>query len=159
MIKMLNQSRSLMICISIFCLTMLGIAVFLQQTMDMLPCPLCVLQRYIFLGIALICLLGVVVGLPKFGAFLALLGSIGGMYQAGQHVYILDHPGLSCGIDPLETALNKVITAEYLPFLFKADGLCEAAKAPFYGLALPEWSFIAFAICAIGLLWALTRRA
>lgn len=153
----MNTSRNVMLAIAFFCLAMLGVALYLQHGMNMLPCPLCVIQRYIFLGIALFCLVGATSGIPKVVAALGLLGSIGGMGVAGKHLYILAHPGLSCGIDPMETALNKIATAKYLPFMFRADGLCEDATAPFFGLSIPQWSFVGFAICAVGLIWAMTR--
>lgn len=156
--KIFSECRSLLMCIAIFCIAMVGIAVFLQQTQDMLPCPLCVIQRYIFLGIALVCLLGVAMGLPKLGAFVSLLGAFGGLAVVGKHLYILAHPGLSCGIDPVQTELNKIVTAEYLPWLFKADGRCEDTLTVLYGLTIPQWSGVAFVMVTLGLLWAMTRR-
>jgi hypothetical protein len=39
-----------------------------------------------------------------FGTGLGLLAALGGLGTAGKHLYVLAHPGLSCGIDPMETA-------------------------------------------------------
>ena len=154
----MNQSRTLLLSIAAACIALLGVAMVLQHVMDMLPCPLCVIQRYLFLGIALACLLGAFAGQPRFGAALGLLGALGGMGVAGKHLYVLAHPGLSCGIDPLQTSLNKIFTAEYLPFMFQADGLCEDALAPFFGLSIPQWAFLWFALFGIALAWMLARR-
>ncbi len=153
----MKSSRNLLLLIAAACIGLLGVAMYLQHVVDMLPCPLCVIQRYIFLGIAIVCLIGAA-RQPKVGAGLGFLGALGGLGVSGKHLYILAHPGLSCGIDPLETSLNKVFTAEYLPFIFKADGLCEDATAPFFGLSIPQWSFVWFAIFAIATLWLLLRR-
>jgi disulfide bond formation protein DsbB len=71
---------------------------------------------------------------------------------------VLAHPGFSCGIDPVETALNKIFTAQVMPFMFESYGACENAGEPFFGLSIPQWAFIWFAIFAIGLLWTLLRR-
>ena len=154
----MNQSRTLLLSIDAACIALLGVAMILQHGMDMLPCPLCVLQRYLFLGVAVACLIGALAGKPRFGASLGLLGALGGMGVAGKHLYVLANPGLSCGIDPLQTSLNKIFTAEYLPFMFQADGLCEDALAPFFGLSIPQWSFLWFALFGLALAWVLARR-
>ncbi len=152
------SSRTLLLLSAAACFALLGVALYLQHgTADMLPCPLCVIQRYLFLAVAVGCLVGAF-GKTKPGAAIGLLGALGGLGVAGKHLYVLAHPGLSCGIDPLETALNKIFTAEYLPFLFRADGLCEDATAPFFGLSIPQWSFVWFGIFALAMLWTLARR-
>ncbi|MEC5159905.1 protein dithiol:quinone oxidoreductase [Janthinobacterium sp. CG_23.3] len=153
------SSRNLLLSVAFACFAALGVALYLQHgTLDMLPCPLCVIQRYLFLAVGLACLAGAATGKPKPGAAVALLGALGGLGVAGKHLYVLAHPGLSCGIDPVETILNKIFTAEYLPFLFRADGLCEDATRPFIGLSIPQWSLVCFALFALALAWTLARR-
>jgi hypothetical protein len=34
------------------------------------------------------------------GAGVGLLAALGGLGTGGKHLYVLAHPGLSCGIDP-----------------------------------------------------------
>ena len=152
------KSRPLLLSIAFCCIALLAAAMYIQHILDMLPCPLCVIQRYLFLAIALACLIGAASNKPKPGAGLGLLGALGGLGVAGKHLYVLAHPGLSCGIDPLETSLNTIFTARTMPFIFKADGLCEDASAPFFGLSIPQWSFIWFALFALALIWILARR-
>ena len=154
----MNQSRSLLLFIAFASFGLIAVALYLQHGLDMLPCPLCVIQRYLFLAIGLASLIGAYISKPKIGAGVGLLAALGGLYYAGDHLYILANPGLSCGIDPMETFLNKIPTATYLPFLFRADGLCEDALAPWFGLSIPQWSFIWFAFFALALAWALLRR-
>jgi len=151
------KSRTLLLLIAAACGAVLAVAMYIQHVLDMLPCPLCVIQRYLFLAVALGCLIGAA-GKTRLGAGIGLLGALGGLGVAGKHIYILAHPGLSCGIDPLETSLNTVFTAKLLPFMFRADGLCEDATAPFFGLSIPQWSLLAFALFAVALIWTLARR-
>jgi disulfide bond formation protein DsbB len=158
MITSLITSRKLLLSIAAACLAMLGVGMYIQHVLDLLPCPLCVIQRYLFLTVALACLLGAASGKPKLGAGLGLAAALGGIGVAAKHLYVLAHPGLSCGIDPLETSLNKIFTAQYLPFMFRADGLCEDATAPFFGLMIPQWALVWFVIFAIALAWTLARR-
>jgi len=151
-------SRNLLVTIALICFGLIGAALYLQVSKDLLPCPLCVMQRYLFLSVALGCLLGAFSGKPKLGAGLALLGGVGGLAVAGKHLWLLAHPGMSCGIDPLETALNKVWTAELLPFVFRADGLCEDARETILGLSIPQWSALWFVLITATLVTLLVRR-
>ena len=153
------QSRTLLLAIAAAALSLIGVALYLQHGLDMLPCPLCVIQRYLFLTIAIVCLIGALARKPRLGAGLGLLAALGGLGVAGKHLYVLAHPGLSCGIDPMETALNKIPTATLLPGLFRADGLCEAAQETVFGLNVPQWSAVWFTILTLALLWTLVRRA
>lgn len=153
------NNRSLLLSIAVAAFGLIGVALYLQHGLDMLPCPLCVIQRYLFIAIGVFALIGAYSSKPKALAGLGLLAALGGLGTAGKHLWVLAHPGLSCGIDPMETFLNKIPTATYLPFLFKADGLCEDALAPWFGLSIPQWSFLWFGLFTLALGWALIRRA
>ncbi|TWI62951.1 disulfide bond formation protein DsbB [Pseudoduganella lurida] len=152
------NSRSILLSTAAVCLLLIGAALYLQHVKDMLPCPLCVIQRYLFLAIATGCLVGAFARKPKVGAALGLAAAVGGLGVVGKHLYVLAHPGFSCGIDPVETALNKIPTATYLPWLFQADGLCENATDAIVGLSVPQWSAVWFVILAATMLWVLLRR-
>jgi len=153
------HTRSLLLSIAIAAFGLIGVALYLQHGLDMLPCPLCVIQRYLFIAIGVFALIGAYASKPKALATAGLLAALGGLFTAGKHLWVLAHPGLSCGIDPMETFLNKIPTATYLPFLFKADGLCEDALAPWFGLSIPQWSFLWFGLFTLSLGWLLVRRA
>jgi disulfide bond formation protein DsbB len=153
------SSRNALLLIAAVSLALVGAALYLQHAKDMLPCPLCVIQRYAFLGIAIFSLIGAFSNKIKALATLALLCALGGLGTVGKHLYVLAHPGFSCGIDPMETVLNKIPTATMLPWLFRADGLCEAAQDTVLGLNVPQWSAVWFVILTAGLIWVLARRA
>jgi disulfide bond formation protein DsbB len=155
---MIKNSRTLLIAIALACFGLLGAAMYLQHVKDLLPCPLCVIQRYLFLAIAVGCLIGAFADKPKLGAGLGLLGALGGLGVVGKHLWVLAHPGFSCGIDPMQTVLNKIPTAEYLPWMFQADGLCEDARDTLLGLSIPQWSAVWFVIVTAALAYVLVRR-
>lgn len=152
-------SRNALYTIALACIALVGAALYLQHVQNMMPCPLCVIQRYLFLAIALCCLLGAWGGKPKAGAALGILGGLGGLGVAGKHLYVLAHPGFSCGIDPMETMLNKIPTATALPWLFQANGMCEDATDKLFGLSIPGWSAVWFAVITASLAWLLARRS
>jgi disulfide bond formation protein DsbB len=147
----MNRYRPVLLAAAFISIALLAVALYLQHGLDMLPCPLCVLQRYAFAAVAIICL--VAAGLPpggqRAGAGLGTLAALAGLATAGWHLWIKAHPNVSCGIDPLETSLNTIPTARLLPFLFQADGLCTTEYAPILGLSIPQWALIWFAVLAI----------
>ncbi len=153
------SSRNLLLAIAGTSFALVGVALYLQHVHQMLPCPLCVIQRYLFLAVGLCALVGALGDKVKAGAGLALLGALGGLGVVGKHLYVLANPGFSCGIDPLETALNRIPTAELMPWLFRADGLCETATDALFGVSIPQWSAIWFVILTVALVWVLVRRS
>jgi protein dithiol:quinone oxidoreductase len=155
----MSSSRNLLLAIAAVSIALIGAALYLQHVKGLLPCPLCVIQRYLYLGIALFSLVGAFANKIKAGAGLALLCALGGLGFVGKHLYVLAHPGFSCGIDPMQTTLNKIPTATLLPGLFQADGLCEAAQETVFGLNVPQWSAVWFTILTLALVWVLVRRA
>lgn len=126
-------------------------ALYLQHALDWQPCPLCVLQRLAYMAVALFALLGWLwrgadaqVGTRWMRTFqvLTVLAAFSGAAIAGRHLWVKAHPAVSCGIDPLETAINAQWWVQQLPWLLKADGLCFTPLPPLLGLQLPTWSLI-----------------
>lgn len=161
--KVDNLRKPLLLLTALACIAMLGVGLYLQLVLEMLPCPLCILQRYAFAATALVCL--VTVALPaavtRIGAALACLASLTGAGIAIRHLWVKAHPSVSCGIDPLETSLNKIFIADWFPALFRADGLCTTEYDPILGLSIPQWALVWFAIFALltGAVALLNRRA
>jgi len=156
----MKQKKLILLSISLICIALLGFALYLQFMRDMLPCPLCIMQRYAFALVGLLCLIAAT--LPPLGmritAGLATLAAMGGAGIAGRHLWIKANPTVSCGIDPLETLLNKLPFADWLPFLFQADGLCTTEYDPIFGLSIPQWSLVWFVLIAIVLATVTLRR-
>ncbi len=157
----MKTSKPVLLAVAIASLALLAVALYLQHVEKMQPCPLCIIQRYAFAAVALICVVFAVLprSAAKAGAGLGALAALAGAGVAGWHLWIKAHPSTSCGIDPLETSLNTIPTAKLLPFLFQADGLCTTDYAPILGLSIPQWSLVWFALFVIVLGWAAFRRA
>lgn len=152
--------KPVLVIVAVIALGLVGFALYLQHYMGWAPCPLCVIQRYLFVLLAVVCLLFALLprGASRFGAGLGSLISLSGAGVAGWHVWVKANPTVSCGIDPLETSLNRIPPAEWFPFLFKADGLCATPYPPILGLDTPQWSLVWFSLFAISLGWAALRR-
>lgn len=156
----MKNSKPVLLAVAFVSLALLAVALYLQHVENMLPCPLCVIQRYAFAAIAVICLIAVFLprGIGKLATALAALTSIAGAGVAAWHMYIKAHPTVSCGIDPLETSLNTIPTAKLLPFLFQADGLCTTEYAPILGLSLPQWALVWFVVIAGYLIYTTFKK-
>jgi disulfide bond formation protein DsbB len=156
----MRQHQALLITIVGVCVVVLGCALYLQLVEDMLPCPLCVAQRYAFAAIGLISLLLLFLPLAaqRVGAAIATLLALCGAGIAVHHLWVLAHPETSCGIDPVQTFLNKWPTAQVLPVLFKASGFCDTPYPPIMGLSIPAWSLLWLSVLSIALLSIVFRR-
>jgi disulfide bond formation protein DsbB len=156
----MTSKKPLLLIVGLAAIAMLGAGLYLQLVEKMLPCPLCVLQRYAFAALAIFCLLGASVdgGARLSATILGVIAALSGAGVAIWHLYIKAHPGVSCGIDPLETSLNTIPMARLFPTLFQADGLCTTEYPPILGLSIPQWSLFWFVIFAIALVVALVRR-
>ena len=148
------MKRSQYLFLSLISLGLVALAVILQQVgyqdVSFLPCPLCILQRLGYFGIAVACVIAASFNpLRKLFHGLAILAAGYGVAVAGHHVWLLSHPGASCGIDPLELWINQFQVVQGLPWLFKADGLCSAQLPAILGLQVPEWSLLWFGVLLI----------
>ena len=148
----MNKSQYLFL--SLISLGLVAFAVILQQVgyqdVSFLPCPLCILQRLGYFGIAVACVIAASFNpLRKLFHGLAILAAGYGVAVAGHHVWLLSPPGASCGIDPLELWINQFQVVQGLPWLFKADGLCSAQLPAILGLQVPEWSLLWFGVLLI----------
>lgn len=138
----------------------LGTALFMQHGQGLQPCTLCIIQRYAFVWLGLCALLAIMAPwrpLRLLVTLLALLGAVGGMVAAGRNLWVLAHPDILCGRDPVEIFLNGLPTAHWLPEVFVASGLCSSPIPPLLGLPLPAWSLIGLLVLA-GLLILLIRK-
>jgi len=89
------------------CLAAVGAALVSQHVFDMRPCPWCILQRVIFVGIALLCIVGALLpsaarALAALAGLLALSGAASALYQ-----HFVAAKSSSCNL----TLADKIITA------------------------------------------------
>ncbi|WP_423196980.1 MULTISPECIES: disulfide bond formation protein B [unclassified Cupriavidus] len=153
------NSRAYFLLIAIVSFALVGAALYLQIAEGYQPCPLCIMQRFAFLGIGIFCLLGAIAQSTRsLWQGLGMLSGVAGIAVAGYHVSLLLNPKASCGIDPLENWVNQLPTARVLPQLFYSDGLCTAPLPPLLGLSIPAWSLIWLVILTLTLAVGLIRR-
>lgn len=139
-------------------------AFYLQGRLNLLPCPLCVIQRIFFLLFSLTALLAAAQrakgGLRWLYAGLLALWALLGAAVASWQVYLTYHPqAAECGISPEERFLNSLPLARWWPQMFEANGDCTKVDWTFLGLSVPELSLIAFVLLFALALFAARRPA
>lgn len=145
----LQRERRRLIALAVVALALVGGALYLQFVAHQDPCPLCILQRYAYLLIAVFALAGAAQrgwrGI-RIAEILVLLAAACGIAAAGKHVWIQAHPSSSCGFDALEPLVDGLPLAKILPSVFQVSGLCETTYPPIFGMLLPQWSLIGFVL-------------
>lgn len=146
----------LVVLVSLFAL---GAALYMQHIKGLQPCTLCIIQRYAFAWVGLCAI--VALALPFLAVRLlatavGLLGVLGGMVAAARNLWVMYHPDILCGRDPVEVFLNDLPSAQWFPKVFVAMGLCSDPIPPLLGLPLPAWSLIS--LLALGVLLVLGIR-
>ncbi|MBY0573607.1 MAG: disulfide bond formation protein B [Undibacterium sp.] len=147
----MNRTKIALFSIFIACVGLLSFAMYLQLVLDMLPCPLCVLQRYAFSLIAVSSLIALIFPAQHRRAmwFSSLAGLIG-VGAAGYQLWELSKPMGSCGVDPWSGPMNHFFVAQIFPAMFKANGLCETPYDPILGLSIPAWALLWLLALVIG---------
>jgi protein dithiol:quinone oxidoreductase len=146
--------RQIMAVVSVACLGMLAFGAYLQHVTGLEPCPMCIVQRYALLLIAIFA--GVTAathrtGLHVTGEGLLVLTAGFGAFVAARQSWLQWYPPevVSCGRD-LYGMIEAFPLKRALPMIFKGSGDCSKVDWTFLGGSIANWSFVVF--CAIGLL-------
>ncbi len=138
-------------------------AVALQYTFGMQPCPWCILQRVIYLAIALAALLGLLwrtrAGTLASATLVALLAICGMAAALWQHFVAAS--SASCDLTLAERIVSALTLDERWPEVFTAYASCKDAAVDLLGVPFELWSLALFAgmlLVAIKLLRGDRRR-
>jgi disulfide bond formation protein DsbB len=161
---LLRRERRLLVLLALVCLALVAGALYLQFVEHEDPCPLCIIQRYFFVLIAIFALLGATFrgwrGIAVLETLIAVAAAAG-IAAAARHLYVQLNPGFSCGFDALQPVVDSLPPAQWLPSVFKVAGLCETIYPPIFGILLPGWALIAFVLMfvpVVASLWRNRRR-
>lgn len=121
----------------------------LARTMNLAACPLCILQRMLYLLLALEGLAAAALALQpataRGAALLMSLTSLVGIGIAAYQTWLQRFAkGVSCTADQPWWERFVDWAGTQAPLLFEATGLCSEAGWKFLGLSIAEWSLTAF---------------
>lgn len=149
--------------ISAAAVALLAFGMYLQHVVGLEPCPMCIVQRYALILVALLAALGALVpkrGAVVWGAGLVLVSAFGGAFTAARQSWLQWYPPevFSCGRD-FYGMIESFPLKRAIPMIFKGSGDCTAVDWTFLGLSIANWSFLNFVlIAALSLAIILRRR-
>lgn len=142
------------------CLVALGLALAAQYGFDMRPCPWCVLQRavYVLLAVALggSALLGPGRGRALALAVSLLLAVAGGAAALYQH--LVSAQQFSCSLTLADKIISALRLDSLLPSVFSATASCAEASVSVLGVPFAYWSFALYLALAAGCAGVLLKR-
>ena len=162
LVKILDTPRRVWLFILLVCVGLLSFGMYLQHVVGLVPCPMCIVQRYVMVLMGLVALLGTALPGRKTaliaGSWLVLLAG-SGAYVAARQSWLQWYPPefASCGRD-FYGMIETFPLQRAIPMIFKGSGDCTQVDWTFLGGSIANWSFVAFV--GLGLLaLATTVRA
>lgn len=138
--------------------------VFLQGSLGLAPCPLCITQRLFVVLIGLFAFLAALHNPSGWGqrvyASLCLLAAVGGAAIAGRHVWLQSLPeelAPACG-PSLEYMLETLPLSETFAVIMMGDGNCAETMWEFLGFTIPEQTLGLFIVLGAIAAFQLLRR-
>ena len=152
-----RRPRAVLAALAVLCISLLAFGMYLQHVVGLEPCPMCIVQRYAMVLVALVALVGAALPSQRVAAGLAAVGVVlmagFGAFVAARQSFLQWYPPpeASCGCDfygMIETfPLQRVV-----PMIFKGSGDCAAIDWTFLTLTIANWSFLNFClVAAVGL--------
>ena len=143
--------RAIFLLIFLGCASLIGYALYLQLVKNLVPCPLCVVQRVAYWLVGLLALLAFfhspgAAGRRVYSGMMAIFAFTGAVVALRQAWLVRYPEAFECGISPEEKFLNALPIAQWWPSMFEANGDCADAAWEFSLLTLPDWSVIFFII-------------
>ena len=157
--------RRVFALISALCVAMLAFGAYLQHVTGLEPCPMCIVQRYAMLLVAIVAGLTAATGrkgLHIAGEGLLVLLAGFGAFVAARQSWLQWYPPevVSCGRD-FYGMIETFPLQRALPMIFKGSGDCSKVDWTFLGGSIANWSFlffVAIALLALVLIWRLVKR-
>ncbi len=167
LLRKLSAPRSLIAATGIAAASLVGGGLFLAHTLNLAACPLCILQRMLYLLLALEAIVAWLLAGPAAvsalqrrlaACVMAATAATGAGIAAYQTWLQRFAKGASCTADQpwWEHFVNWAGTQ--WPLMFEASGLCSEAGWKFLGLSIAEWSLFAFSCMTLAMLTAMRGK-
>ena len=149
----------------VLCFGIVALALVIQTTYKLEPCPLCISQRIIFMSLGVLFLIAAFIPpasiLKKIFALLQVLTALGGAGVAIRHWYLQANREsmiADCGVG-FDYMFENFPLQKAFKLLFRGTGDCAAIDWTFLGLTLPQLGLISFLSFAVLAIYLVTRKA
>lgn len=142
------------------CTGMMAFALYAQHVLGMEPCPLCVFSRVATITLGAVFLVAAIhgargrIGKSVYLVLVALAAAVGVGISA-RHVWLQSLPKdqvPACGPD-LGFMLETFPLAEVLSTVLSGSGECAEVSWRLFGLTMPAWALVAFAVLGVWGIW------
>ncbi|MFJ3482502.1 disulfide bond formation protein B [Pseudomonas sp. NPDC090202] len=147
----LARTRSLFFLASFACVLIMGVVVYLERVIGVMPCPLCYVQRALLFSFSIVCLLATVhspgrAGWRVYSGVLLLVASMGAAAAARQ-VWLQASPpeNMESCLDSLQHLIDTESWLNVMTSILAGSAGCNEITWSLFGISLPEWSLLAFA--------------
>ena len=153
--------RQVLLVIGVGCVALLAYGLYLQHVVGLEPCPMCIVQRYALVLVAVIAGLAAAAGRPgvHVGGSLLMLASAGfGAFVAARQSWLQWYPPevVSCGRD-FYGMIETFPLQRAIPMIFKGGGDCTKVDWTFLGGSIANWSFLCFVGIVLVSAWLISR--
>ena len=158
-----STPRRTLALIAAACVALLAFGMYLQHVQGLEPCPMCIVQRYALVLVALctgLASLGRRSAWWKTWSLLATVAAGLGAIVAARQSWLQWNPPefASCGRD-LYGMIENYPISRAIPMIFRGSGDCTAVDWTFLGGTIANWSFLWFVGFALVLLALLCKGA
>ena len=154
--------RQILLLVCLVCVGLLVYGLYLQHVVGLEPCPMCIVQRYALVLVALVAGLTALAArraVHVTGSVLMVLVGGFGAFVAARQSWLQWYPPevASCGRD-FYGMIENFPLQRAIPMIFKGGGDCSKVDWTFLGGSIANWSFLCFvAVIAVSL--ALIKRS
>ena len=159
--SVMQRPNALLAGMAAACVAALGAALLSQHVFDMPPCPWCVLQRLIFVVIALACVAGLAWRSAtgrRVAATLALLLAASGVAAAAWQHWVAAK-SQSCNLTLADRIVSAVKLDSLLPQVFYPYASCADAAVDLLGVPYALWSLALFVLLGVAAVQVFRRAA
>ena len=153
--------RQVLVAICIGCLGLLAYGLYLQHVVGLEPCPMCIVQRYALVLVALLAGLTATIsrrGGHIGGAVLVIAMAGFGAFVAARQSWLQWYPPevVTCGRD-FYGMIETFPLQRAIPMIFKGGGDCTKVDWTFLGGSIANWSFLCFSAIMLVAGWLVGR--
>lgn len=163
LLNLLDAPRRVLALVAVGCVALLAFGLYLQHVVGLEPCPMCIVQRYALVLVAIVAGITATAkskSLLITGSGLLVLISGLGAFVAARQSFLQWYPPeiASCGRD-LYGMIETFPLKRAIPMIFKGSGDCSKVDWTFLGGSIANWSFVCFVLISLIALILIARLA